>query len=80
MPAGGGRDQVAAKLAAEGIDSQPSALAPCGLVATSGQPRASRLVRQGPIYLQDVASQAAALVPPPQPGERVVDLALMMGS
>lgn len=75
----GGRDRTATSLATEGIATRPSEVAPMGLVVTAGNPLATNSFKEGSIYLQDVASQAAALVPPPQPGERIVDLAAAPG-
>lgn len=74
----GGRDRTAVRLAAEGIESTPSEVSPMGLVV-DGNPVNTDSFRSGVIYLQDVASQAAALVPPPRAGERVVDLAAAPG-
>ena len=75
----GGRDLVASRLAEDGVTTTPSTLAPMGLVVTDGDPVATESWRLGEIYLQDVASQAAALVPPPESGHRVVDLAAAPG-
>lgn len=75
----GGRDRTAAGLAAEGVETTASGVAPMGLVVTGGNPVETGLFTRGSIYLQDVASQAAALVPPPREGERVVDLAAAPG-
>jgi len=75
----GGRDRTAASLAAEGVETQPSEVAPMGLVVTEGNPLETNSFQGGSIYLQDVASQAAALVPPPKTGDRVVDLAAAPG-
>jgi len=76
---GGGRDLAASRLAEDGVTTVPSTLAPMGLVVTGGDPTATESWRLGKIYLQDVASQAAALVPPPEAGHRVVDLAAAPG-
>ena len=75
----GGRDRTAASLAAEGVETSASGVAPMGLVVTGGNPVETSAFTRGSIYLQDVASQAAALVPPPREGERVVDLAAAPG-
>ena len=75
----GGRERTAAALTVEGITTQPSELAPMGLVVTRGNPLDTDSFKGGSIYLQDVASQAAALVPPPRAGERVVDMAAAPG-
>lgn len=75
----GGRDALARRLFAEGVESRASAVSPCGLVVTAGAPLASAAYREGDFYVQDEASQAAALVPPPRPGERVLDAAAAPG-
>jgi 16S rRNA (cytosine967-C5)-methyltransferase len=75
----GGRDALAAALAAEGIATEPGGLAPGALVVRSGAPLASAAFARGELYVQDEASQAAALVPPPRPGERVLDAAAAPG-
>ena len=75
----GGRDLAASRLAGEGVQTSPSTLAPMGLVVEAGNPLNTDVFSSGSIYLQDVASQAAALVPPPTRSERVVDLAAAPG-
>jgi 16S rRNA (cytosine967-C5)-methyltransferase len=75
----GGRDALATALAAEGIVTRPSAVSPVGLVVERGQPLGSRAFARGELYVQDEASQAAALVPPPRAGERVLDAAAAPG-
>jgi len=75
----GGRDETAAHLAVDGVVTEPSSVSPLGLVVTAGQPLDTDAFSRGSIYLQDVASQAAALIPPPEPGERVVDMAAAPG-
>jgi 16S rRNA (cytosine967-C5)-methyltransferase len=72
-------EQVAARLAEEGVTTQPSTLSPVGLVVSSGDAMQTEVWRQGEIYLQDVASQSAALLPLPEPGERIADLAAAPG-
>ena len=75
----GGRREAAAKLVREGVQSRNSAVSPLGLVVDEGNPLETDLFDQGDLYLQDEASQAAALIPPPMAGERVVDLAAAPG-
>jgi len=75
----GGRDRAAVRLAEEGVQTTPSKVAPMGLVVTGGDPVKTPSLSGGSIYLQDVASQAAALVPPPAAAERVVDMAAAPG-
>ena len=75
----GGRDALADRLAGEGIATDPAPLSPLGLVVRSGRPLESAAFREGDFYVQDEASQAAALVPAPRPGERVLDAAAAPG-
>lgn len=75
----GGRDALAGRLADEAVDVEPSELAPEGLVVRSGQPLATAALARGEFYVQDEASQIAALVPPPVPGERILDAAAAPG-
>lgn len=75
----GGRDALAASLAEEGIATTAGELAPGALIVRSGAPLASAAFARGDCYVQDEASQAAALVPPPRPGERVLDAAAAPG-
>ena len=75
----GGREILAESLIDEGIELEPSALSPVGLTVRSGNPLHSESFRKGQFYIQDEASQAAALVPPPRPGERVFDAASAPG-
>lgn len=75
----GGRELLAESLIDEGIDLEPSAMSPMGLTVRSGNPLHSEAFRRGRFYVQDEASQAAALVPPPRPGERVFDAAAAPG-
>ncbi len=75
----GGRELLAESLIDEGIDLEPSALSPMGLSVRAGNPLHSEAFRRGEFYVQDEASQASALVPPPSPGERVLDAAAAPG-
>lgn len=75
----GGRAALARDLAGEGIATRPSPLSPLGLVAADGAPLASAAFARGDLYVQDAASQAAALVPPPRAGERILDVAAAPG-
>lgn len=75
----GGRELLAESLIDQGVTVEPSALSPQGLVVRSGNPLRSLAYRRGDFYLQDEASQAAALLPPPRPGERVLDAAAAPG-
>jgi 16S rRNA (cytosine967-C5)-methyltransferase len=77
------REQLAAALAAEGIDTEPTRYAPDGLVVRSGNPL--RLVSEGAPHdrglfvVQDEASQLVALVADVRPGARVLDLCASPG-
>jgi 16S rRNA (cytosine967-C5)-methyltransferase len=75
----GGRELLAERLIDDGVEVEPSALSLLGLVVRSGDPFASSSFASGDFYVQDEASQAAALIPPPRPGERVLDAAAAPG-
>lgn len=75
----GGRELLAESLIDEGIELEPSAMSPMGLTVRAGNPLHSEAFRRGAFYIQDEASQAAALIPPPQPGERILDAAAAPG-
>jgi 16S rRNA (cytosine967-C5)-methyltransferase len=75
----GGRVELARALAAEGVATRASEVAPTGLVVLSGEPLASRAFARGDFYVQDEASQAAAQVPAPRSGERILDPAAAPG-
>ncbi|MBZ0102758.1 MAG: 16S rRNA (cytosine(967)-C(5))-methyltransferase [Thermoanaerobaculia bacterium] len=75
----GGREALRTALADEGIASASGVLAPGALVLGSPEALASLAFARGDFYVQDEASQAAALVPPPRPGERVLDAAAAPG-
>lgn len=75
----GGREALANRLRREGVETRPSATSACGLVVVAGAPLATAAYGDGDFYVQDEASQAAALVPPPRAGERVLDAAAAPG-
>jgi 16S rRNA (cytosine967-C5)-methyltransferase len=75
----GGREAAGEELIDEQVEVVASSLAPLGLLVRAGRPRDTRAFSRGDFYVQDEASQAAALVPPPGPGERVLDLAAAPG-
>jgi len=75
----GGRELLAEALIDEGIEVEPSPLSPLGLTVRRGNPLASPAFARGDFYIQDEASQAAAWVPPPRPGEAVLDAAAAPG-
>jgi 16S rRNA (cytosine967-C5)-methyltransferase len=73
------RDELATRLAAEGCRTEPSPVAPCGLRLLGGDVLATTAFAEGLCYIQNEASQVAALLPPPEPGERVLDVAAAPG-
>ncbi|HTQ80033.1 MAG TPA: RsmB/NOP family class I SAM-dependent RNA methyltransferase, partial [Thermoanaerobaculia bacterium] len=75
----GGRELLAEDLIDGGLEVEPAALSPLGLTVRRGNPLASPAFAAGRFYIQDEASQAAALLPPPRPGERILDAAAAPG-
>ncbi len=75
----GGREILAESLIDAGLEVEPSALSAFGLLVRSGDPFASEPFRDGDLYIQDEASQVSALIPPPAPGERILDAAAAPG-
>ncbi|HEX9943337.1 MAG TPA: transcription antitermination factor NusB [Thermoanaerobaculia bacterium] len=75
----GGRELLAEALIDEGLEVEPAGLSPLGLIVRRGNPLASAAFQRGDLYVQDEASQAAALIPPPRPGETVLDAAAAPG-
>jgi len=75
----GGREALAEDLAAEDVVVEKSQLSPVGLVVRSGTPIGTSAFQEGRFYIQDEASQVAALIPPPRAGERVLDVAASPG-
>lgn len=75
----GGASVLAGRLAKEGVETRPLELAPCGLEVVSGDPFGTDSFREGLFYVQDQASQVAALIPAPRPGERFLDVAAAPG-
>ena len=71
------RDEVAAALAREGIETEPTRYAPDGLIVTAGNPL--RAPSQGLFFVQDEASQLITHVVGARPGERVLDLCASPG-
>jgi 16S rRNA (cytosine967-C5)-methyltransferase len=71
------RAQVAAHLAAEGIETAPTTTALDGLVITAGNPL--RHGTDGSFFVQDEASQLVTLTVGARPGERVLDLCASPG-
>ncbi len=75
----GGRELLAESLIDEGLEVEPASLSPLGLIVRRGNPLTSEAFRRGDFYVQDEASQAAALIPPPRSGESVLDAAAAPG-
>lgn len=75
----GGRELLAESLIDEGLEVEPATLSPLGLTVRRGNPLATEAFRRGDFYIQDEASQAAALMPPPKPGETIFDAAAAPG-
>ncbi|HEX7184289.1 MAG TPA: transcription antitermination factor NusB [Thermoanaerobaculia bacterium] len=75
----GGRELLAESLIDEGLEVEPSALSALGLTVRRGNPLATAAFARGDFYIQDEASQASALIPPPRPGETVLDAAAAPG-
>ncbi|HEV2854044.1 MAG TPA: transcription antitermination factor NusB [Thermoanaerobaculia bacterium] len=75
----GGRELLAETLIDEGLEVEPASLSHLGLIVRRGNPFASAAFQRGDFYVQDEASQAAALIPPPRPGETVLDAAAAPG-
>jgi 16S rRNA (cytosine967-C5)-methyltransferase len=75
----GGPSSLAAALAGEGVETAPGTIAAQALRVVAGNPLAGAAFARGDFYVQDQASQAAACVPAPAPGERVLDAAAAPG-
>jgi 16S rRNA (cytosine967-C5)-methyltransferase len=75
----GGRELLAEALIDEGLEIEPAALSSLGLTVRRGNPMATAAFARGDFYVQDEASQAAALIPPPRPGESILDAAAAPG-
>jgi 16S rRNA (cytosine967-C5)-methyltransferase len=71
------REDLRSALAREGIEAEPSPIAPLALTVTSGNPIRSPLFAAGQFSVQDVGSQVLPLLLPP--GELLVDLAAAPG-
>ncbi len=75
----GGRELLAESLIDEGMEVEPASISPLGLIVRRGNPLASAAFQRGDFYVQDEASQAAALIPPPGREETVLDAAAAPG-
>lgn len=67
------REELAATLAAHGVETEPARFAPDGLVVRSGNPLLTPIAHDGSFLVQDEASQLVGLFAGAQPGERVLD-------
>lgn len=72
------REAVAAALAADGVETEPTTYAPDGLVVMSGNPLRTAL--DGSFVVQDEASQLVAYAVGARPGDRVLDLCASPGN
>ena len=75
----GGRELLAEELIDQGLEVEAATLSPLGLTVRRGNPLTTPAFARGDLYVQDEASQAAALIPPPRPGETVFDAAAAPG-
>ena len=75
----GTRDQLMARLDAEGVSSTPTTIAPHGVVVTSGRPLAAAAFRDGYCLVQDEASQIVPELVQARPGQRALDLCAAPG-
>ena len=75
----GGRALLAEQLIDDDVGVEPSVLAPHCVTVRWGNPLTTDAYRQGGFYVQDEASQLAAIVPPPARGEKVLDVAAAPG-
>jgi len=71
------RDALRAALASEGVETEPSPLAPLALTVLKGNPLRSKLLAAGHFSIQDVGSQLLPLLMPE--GKLLVDLAAAPG-
>ncbi|HEV2847170.1 MAG TPA: transcription antitermination factor NusB, partial [Thermoanaerobaculia bacterium] len=75
----GGRELLAEGLIDEGLEVEPATLSRLGLIVRRGNPFVTAAFQRGDVYIQDEASQAAALIPPPRPEETILDAAAAPG-
>jgi 16S rRNA (cytosine967-C5)-methyltransferase len=67
------RDELAQALQQAGVETQPAAFAPDGLIVTRGNPLLSPLASRGLFVVQDEASQIVGEIVQAQPGQRILD-------
>ncbi|MDX1631711.1 MAG: transcription antitermination factor NusB [Thermoanaerobaculia bacterium] len=75
----GGRGLLAERLIDAGVLVEPCRLSPLGITVETGDLFGSLPFRDGSCYVQDEVSQIVALFPPPEAGERVLDVAAAPG-
>ncbi|HEY6192937.1 MAG TPA: RsmB/NOP family class I SAM-dependent RNA methyltransferase [Bacteroidota bacterium] len=69
-----GREECRKRLAGEGIDTEPTAFSPAGLVASKRfNSQASAAFKDGWYEVQDEGSQLISLIAEPQPGSMILD-------
>lgn len=74
------REELAARLAGEGVRTVATRFAPHGLTVVSGRPGSTPLAGQGLFVVQDEASQLITLLLGAQPGQRLLDACAAPGS
>jgi 16S rRNA (cytosine967-C5)-methyltransferase len=67
------RDQLAVRLAGEGVRTRPTDVAPNGLELVEGRPLSSSAFAEGACFVQDEASQLIPLLVAADAGARVLD-------
>jgi 16S rRNA (cytosine967-C5)-methyltransferase len=67
------RDELAQALQQAGVETEPAAFAPDGLIVTRGNPLLSPLASRGLFVVQDEASQIVGEIVQAQPGQRILD-------
>ncbi len=67
------REELAQRLAADGVETVPTERAPDGLVVRHGNPVGTRLHEDGLFFIQDEASQLVGHFAGASPGERILD-------
>lgn len=75
----GSRDELAARLTAEGVDTEPTTRSPHGLHVRSGTALDTPSFREGWFVVQDEASQLVSELGDLRPGQRVLDLCASPG-
>jgi len=73
------RDELAARLAVEGVDTVPTSCAPNGLTVVRGAALGTAAFSEGWFVVQDEASQLVAELGELGPGQRVLDLCAAPG-